>query len=491
MWAWLLCLTLSFHPGQSSLTNPRLLFIIHSQADPQHERWAWDSRAQLLRDLKAYGGRGRVLLTHEDLPTHGAWTYFALLPTLSQDYGDQVDWVVFLDENTRVKIPVLLQLLTEHDPEQETFLGHALKDRQHVVIHHYDQPDLEYPHLSAGFVMSIRLIRNVAQSMDRSQRDGTKFPTTFSIDAPYELTKFIHRKAETWDPDDEPPESLETNQNGLRLIHDARFCLDEAQGSCATYTVPVTCSKDEERLLATWKKTLFAVKTCEKYHEERLPIIQSTWADAALNLILVSEKADPAFGTSTLPGAMNTEKGHCNKTLAIIDHFRTHAEREGWEWLVIADDDTVLSVDKMIRLLLCYSSDRLVGVGQRYGFRIATGQHGYDYPTGGSGMILSRALVAKMAERQSHCRCPSPEHPDDMLLGACFTNMGVSMIHARGLHQGRPEDYHEKLLQTDDPISFHKFWQTDPIKTYDRWFREADAALKEHKFNMVNPHQDL
>jgi len=48
---------------------------------------------------------------------------------------------------------------------------------------------------------------------------------------------------------------------------------------------------------------------------------------------------------------------------------------------VIADDDTILSVAKMIRLLGRYDADadEMIALGQRYGFRVARGTHGYDY----------------------------------------------------------------------------------------------------------------
>lgn len=34
-----------------------------------------------------------------------------------------------------------------------------------------------------------------------------------------------------------------------------------------------------------------------------------------------------------------------------------------------------------------------------------------------------------------------------------------------------------ELLKLEAPISFHKFWQHDPIDTYDQWFASADREL--------------
>ena len=48
---------------------------------------------------------------------------------------------------------------------------------------------------------------------------------------------------------------------------------------------------------------------------------------------------------------------------------------------MIADDDTILSVGKVMDLLHCYNHDEeeMIALGQRYGFRVARGTHGYDY----------------------------------------------------------------------------------------------------------------
>jgi hypothetical protein len=58
-------------------------------------------------------------------------------------------------------------------------------------------------------------------------------------------------------------------------------------------------------------------------------------------------------------------------------------------------------------------------------------------------------------------------------------------------HQARPEDYAPDLLGYRHPISFHKFWNTDPMKIYDHWFRQADHKLKAFKENLNNSHDEL
>lgn len=52
---------------------------------------------------------------------------------------------------------------------------------------------------------------------------------------------------------------------------------------------------------------------------------------AAFNLKLVSEVEDPEYGTVVFPGAdTNTERGHCQKTEAILNYFYKHAKENNW-----------------------------------------------------------------------------------------------------------------------------------------------------------------
>ncbi len=81
----------------------------------------------------------------------------------------------------------------------------------------------------------------------------------------------------------------------------------------------------------------------------------------------------------------NTDFGHCYKTQAILKYFNSHSEKRNWKWLVIVDDDTTLSVAKLMDLLQCYDEDDLLlALGEKWGFRasMAKGRKGHDYPAG-------------------------------------------------------------------------------------------------------------
>lgn len=47
-------------------------------------------------------------------------------------------------------------------------------------------------------------------------------------------------------------------------------------------------------------------------------------------------------------------------------------------------------------------------------------------------MVLSRTALQLIA---ANCRCPAPDTPDDMWLGACSESLGISIVHFSGFHQ--------------------------------------------------------
>ncbi|KAM7353445.1 beta-1,3-glucosyltransferase isoform 1-T5 [Cochliomyia hominivorax] len=247
----------------------------------------------------------------------------------------------------------------------------------------------------------------------------------------------------------------------------------------------------------------FAVKTCTKYHNERLPIIQTTWAQYAKHIKYFSDFQDDTKSTINT-GIPNVEMGHCAKTLQILKlalrdienynnnnndknnkdnnknnnknrHERNQGKHENHQiqWLFLTDDDTLLSISGVCQVLGCYNSMDEIYLGERYGYRLYA-QDGFNYITGGGGIAFSLPVVKLILQ---HCSCPSPSSPDDMILGSCLHSLQLKALHSSRFHQARPSDYPLELLKLEPPISFHKFWQHDPIEVYNRWFAAADQEL--------------
>lgn len=74
------------------------------------------------------------------------------------------------------------------------------------------------------------------------------------------------------------------------------------------------------------------------------------------------------------------------------------------------------SVPRVSALLCRHNATELVYLGQRYGYRLHA-PDGFNYHTGGAGIVLSLPLVRLIVQR---CSCPSASAPDDMILGYCL-----------------------------------------------------------------------
>ncbi|KAJ1354401.1 hypothetical protein KIN20_036816 [Parelaphostrongylus tenuis] len=142
-------------------------------------------------------------------------------------------------------------------------------------------------------------------------------------------------------------------------------------------------------------------------------------------------------------------------------------------------DDTLIGISRLLRLLSCYNSNEKIIIGERYGYGFSTpGSTGYDYPTGGSGMVFSTPAVQTIA---SECACPADDSPDDMIIGVCARKTGIVIVHNAAFHQARHIDYPESYIRRIPPISFHKFDDIDPFSVYKTYLYEPSTARKEEK----------
>lgn len=94
----------------------------------------------------------------------------------------------------------------------------------------------------------------------------------------------------------------------------------------------------------------------------------------------------------------------------------------------------ICSVARLQQLLSCFESSTLLALGERYGYNVQHSPQGYNYITGGGGMVFSIAAVHQIAT-SSYCECPSNSTPDDMFLGICLAKLGIPITHSSLFHQ--------------------------------------------------------
>ncbi|XP_066949265.1 beta-1,3-glucosyltransferase isoform X2 [Macrobrachium rosenbergii] len=423
------------------------IFVILHQQHPRHSAASQQLADDIAHQSKQLSLECHIYKMEEEWPNIASWTYYPIIERIYQLHGGNDSWTVIVEEWSQVKLEILQQVLMKYKSSEPLFLGNAVHDATETIIHHFDLVDEKEPFLfpdsRSGLVLSSALIESLAKKWsDKSLRPKVDF----TIDAQYEFARFIE-------------------SDGVVLSHHDCFCLEDRPDCAVVFSPDQLC----DAVFAT-DDIHFAVKTCSQFHRERLPVLKETWLKQASNYALYSDVNDPSIGTVSL-GIPNTERGHCAKTMAIIQHA---VKITSMLWLAIVDDDTLLSVPRLKSLLSCYNPQDLIAIGERYGFH-ALGPYGYDYITGGGGMILSRALVENLAE-PGVCDCPTNDTPDDMFLGVCLKRLSVPVIHSETFHQGRPVDYPAQLLSPELPVSFHKFWMVNPLEVYEEWLEDSHVS---------------
>lgn len=111
----------------------------------------------------------------------------------------------------------------------------------------------------------------------------------------------------------------------------------------------------------------------------------------------------------------------------------------GFHFINLSCDIIFRSMGRLTRLLTCYNPANPVALGERYGFRVRqrNANAGYDFLTGGAGVVFSRPLVEEIVDSE-WCDCPASTAPDDMyLFGFCLKMIGTPVTHSPLFHQVR------------------------------------------------------
>ncbi|XP_020778644.1 beta-1,3-glucosyltransferase [Boleophthalmus pectinirostris] len=431
---------------QTPFSLEEVVIVIQSQQNPFHARRGEIKKKELLKQASQLGQEPpHIILLHEFSDYEGVWSILPALPLFSASFGS-ASWFLFIEEETQVSLNSLLTVLKRYPASEEWFLGRRLHDSEASIIHHYafaeDPSVFGYPDPAAGWALSSALLHRL---VERIHHEHLK--SDFTIDLKHEIALFI------WN-----------DGKGPKLTPVPEFCREAKDHCVTTFTSYLpNCAPPVS------KKDIFvAVKTCQKFHSERVPVVKKTWERDAELLEFYSDVSDESIPTISL-GVPNTDRGHCGKTFAILKRFLSDAV-PNTDWLLIVDDDTLISLPRLRRLLSCYDPKEAVSLGERYGYGLV--QSGYSYPTGGAGMVLSRVAVSEIVS--SGCSCYTLDAPDDMELGMCLKTLDIPVTHNPLFHQARPDDYAEALLSSKEAISFHKHWNIDPIAVYNNWLRDTN-----------------
>ena len=393
-----------------------------------------------------------ILLTHSYSSTISNW--FAIYPLFASVLHryPHLQWLFISDVQTRIDLIKLLEFAQKQTQESKfSYVGHGLRDVEPSIIHHYSLDfQFVYPDLSTGVLISRHVLQQFVERLENYRK-----PIDFIIDVSYEMTKLIDELTYT------------------KLIDRSDLFCYKKEPSCLTWIESnndYSCPRQSILLTDLY----FGIKTFSGFHRTRVPLLKKTWLIDSLSYNLFTNRADDSH-ERFIESNENTERGHCHKTFFILNYF--YEKQNKFNYLIIADDDTLFSVPRLVRLIQCFmlSNDVPTVLGERYGY----GEH-YDYPTGGSGMIFNRRAVQQIL---LNCQCPTADTPDDMFLGLCLKRLQIPLIDVPQMHQAQPNTYAQPLLKNENSISFHKFEGINVEQVYrDYLYEQMNINLMRDEF---------
>ena len=425
------------------LCNPDFLVVIASQAAPAEVHLS----GHLKRRLVEQGLPEQAVLEQHEMPDSGGfWTYKPLFHHLATEVGTAFDWLVLLRPDSRATAQGLNDVLGAHPPGVPAYFATGITDSEWSIRHHFQVKPYPYPLMDTDMALSRALFAAVAE-----QVAADPGPAGFHIDPEWELAVYLH----------------DTHNVTLTPLPAGLWA---AGAPAPAARAPWALSLDE---------VVVAVKTVEHFHKDRVPVVKATWAGDVRRLHFYSNAPDEAIPT-IWEGVPNAARGHCGKLRAILRDLsdRYLAPGGAAQYFVVVDDDTLLSVPRLLRALAAFDPAQPVFAGERYGYGLQAGRPraGYNYMTGGSGMILSAEALRRVAAC-GHCRC-ADDAPDDMFLGMWMKALGVPALRVPGMHQAAPKDYHEAILTGTRHVSFHSCrgeLGCDARAVYARYLKDEDG----------------
>ena len=202
--------------------------------------------------------------------------------------------------------------------------------------------------------------------------------------------------------------------------------------------------------------------TYEKNHKTRAQYIKTTWGKRCNKLLFVSEVHDPDLPILKLNVSSGRE--HLTaKTMQAFDFVYQNYIND-YDWFMKADDDTYAMVENLRYFLSAQSTTEPVFFGHHY--KVNVRKQGYF--SGGGGYVLSREALSRYGKR-SHGLCAEDRGYEDVELGRCMKNLGVTTGDSRdALRRSR----------------FHCFNAESHLRgAYPEWYLEYDKYNATHVSN--------
>mmetsp|Transcript_181342 Transcript_181342/g.575511 ORF Transcript_181342/g.575511 Transcript_181342/m.575511 type:complete len:675 (-) Transcript_181342:283-2307(-) len=207
--------------------------------------------------------------------------------------------------------------------------------------------------------------------------------------------------------------------------------------------------------------------------DQRAALVEQSWADTKVHRIFLVDDWLESVPREKQWRSMAAERGEQHKGGSgpvdasywdaqgrQLEYMRTFPqlsdEHSGVKWVMLADDDTWVHMRRVLTFVENY--DPAVPVFFTY---VLSDAHvlGYDYPCGGSGMLLSATAYEMLAPRLLSPACPLLSF-NDLTLGFCAHSQGIPIIHHPNMHcspdVNRAMRPAENLLDIQKGLAVHR-----------------------------------
>ena len=437
--------------GNNSSMDYEILIVVRSQPGSYHKQrlklFESNLRQQINGENNVIFAIVRIHEVEKFVP--GSWTILSLL---QQQYHViyRAKWILVCEDSTRLNLLRIASFISVKDHATPQYFGHCLRDKEPVIIHHFgpritDLNLFDYPLFASGVILSKSLVRYIA-FFDLDD----KTITHTSIDIPHEIAVLIFAK-------------LKVRLNCLK-----RFCVEKNEDCMSWVDLEINTGCHEKKF--NLEDLSIAVKTHVGNYKTRIPILQKTWLNDAINITkFYTHSLKQTNGFNGLinfidVGFANTGGGHCEKLLFIMKSFY-HTENS--TWLAVVDDDTSINIERLGQILSCHEVGKeAIILGEKYGFLQINGQ-GYPFITGGGGIIMNRKAAGMFIKANVYCAARTP---DDMWLGIFGNAYGITFLNYPNFHQSTAESYHKDYIRCYKAVSYHRISSV----------REYEESLKDY-----------
>ena len=179
------------------------------------------------------------------------------------------------------------------------------------------------------------------------------------------------------------------------------------------------------------KLVLVRVQTARKYMSNRMKAAHGTWAQTIPGdvIFFAGEESKgfvdyPKIPLIILKGIQDSMYPPQKKSFMMLKYMHDYFLNQ-YEWFIRADDDVFIIGEMLEKFLSSLNSSKLYSIGQGGEGR----EHERDklglpknvaYCMGGPGIILSRAMLAKLAPNIEHCLGNTYTLHEDTELGRCI-----------------------------------------------------------------------